>query len=203
MKKIFFLTFLLSVLSVEAQNKLYAKGNALFAPFGIINIGLEKQVAPKYTLQAEVFVSPWKSFAGKDAQIFMFGLDGRYYFNEAFKSWYVGANASLTYFKIQKWNYWNDNVFQLDATTKPYINSNLYQEGFGFMLGAVVGYQFQLSEKWLMDFYAGFGSVQEFYKGYDKISGERYDDPYHTRVWNRSGEFLPYKGGVMISYQLK
>ena len=160
-------------------------------------------MAPKYTLQAEVFVSPWKSFAGKDAQIFMFGLDGRYYFNEAFKSWYVGANASLTYFKIQKWNYWNDNVFQLDATTKPYINSNLYQEGFGFMLGAVVGYQFQLSEKWLMDFYAGFGSVQEFYKGYDKISGERYDDPYHTRVWNRSGEFLPYKGGVMISYQLK
>ena len=203
MKKIFFLTFLLSVLSVEAQNKLYAKGNALFAPFWIVNIGLEKKVAPKYTLQAEVFVSPWKSFAGKDAQIFMFGLDGRYYFNEAFKSWYVGANASLTYFKIQKWNYWNDNVFQLDATTKPYINSNLYQEGFGFMLGAVVGYQFQLSEKWLMDFYAGFGSVQEFYKGYDKISGERYDDPYHTRVWNRSGEFLPYKGGVMISYQLK
>jgi len=46
--------------------------------------------------------------------------------------------------------------------------------------------------------------MQSFYKGYDKISGDRYDagSDSMNREFNRSGEWLPYKGGLMVSYKL-
>ncbi|MBS1571807.1 MAG: DUF3575 domain-containing protein [Bacteroidetes bacterium] len=195
-----FLQFYFGQEQVAPQNKTLIKGNVLLAPIGLINLGVEKQIAPKFTLQAEVFVSPWKSFAGKYAQAYMGGIDGRYYFREAMDGWYVGGNISFMYYKLQKWNYWNDNIFQLDKDTKPYIKNNLYQEGFAMVFGVVGGYQWKLSDRWKMDIYAGVGSSQGFYKGYDRISGDRYDGDEN---WNKSGEIIPYKGGVMLSYQLK
>jgi hypothetical protein len=38
-----------------------------------------------------------------------------------------------------------------------------------------------------------------FYKGYELKTGERYDSPY---AYNKSGEWIPYRGGVMLSYIL-
>ena len=53
-----------------------------------------------------------------------------------------------------------------------------------------------------MDLYVGGGSIQSYYKGYHKELGVRYDtDP--TRQYNQSGEWLPYRGGIMISYRIK
>lgn len=91
-----------------APKKLYIKANALFLPVGILNAGLEYQLNKKMTIQGDVFISPWKSFAGKYAQVYMIGLDGRYYFDEAFKHFYVGLNISAARFIIQKWDYWSD-----------------------------------------------------------------------------------------------
>ncbi len=68
------------------------------------------------------------------------------------------------------------------------------------MLGVTGGYQFQLSDRWNLDVYATVGSSQGFYKGYDRTTGQRYDQPSGL---NRSGEIIPYRGGVMISYKLK
>jgi hypothetical protein len=181
------------------QNTTRIKGNIMFAPVGIVNLAIEKKIATKYTLQGDVFLSPWKSFAGKYAQVYLTGLEGRYYFKNAFQGWYCGADVSLMYYKLQKWNYWNDNYFQLDVTTKPYIKNNLYQEGYAMVFGVIGGYQWQLSDKWNMDIFAGIGSSQGFYKGYDKISGDRYDGDEN---WNKSGEIIPYKGGIMLSYKI-
>jgi hypothetical protein len=62
-----------------------------FLPIGIFNLGIEKQISPKYTLQGDVFISPWKSFAGHELQFYSVSAEGRYYFKEAFKHWYIGA----------------------------------------------------------------------------------------------------------------
>jgi hypothetical protein len=51
-----------------------------------------------------------------------------------------------------------------------------------------------------MDIYAGIGTSQDFYKGYVRSTGARYDV---AEGFNKSGEILPYRGGVMISYKLK
>lgn len=186
---------------VESEKKLYLKGNALLIPIGVINAGLEYELSNKFTLQGDVLISPWKSFAGHEAQIYMGTIEGRYYFNEAFKGWHIGANISVGAFNIQKPSYWNDNPYvdaQLLVPT-PYINSQLYQKGFSFLFGVEGGYQFRLADKWSMDIFAGIGNSQDFYKGYVRGTGERYDS---ADGYNRSGEWLPYRGGVMISYRL-
>lgn len=185
-----------------STKKLYVKANALFLPVGMLNAGVEYQLNKKWTLQGEVFISPWKSFAGKYAQVYMLGFDGRYYFNKAFNHWYVGGNLSFSRFIVQKYNYWSDNDYQYTPESPIYKSSDLYQNGFSYIIGATVGYQFELGQNWNMDLYVGGGSIQSYYKGYHKELGVRYDtDP--TRQYNQSGEWLPYRGGIMISYRIK
>ncbi|MCY0967728.1 DUF3575 domain-containing protein [Chryseobacterium wangxinyae] len=193
---------LTSEVKTISEKKLYVKGNALLIPIGVINAGLEYQLSNKFTAQGDVLISPWKSFAGHEAQIYMGTLEGRYYFKEAFKGWHIGANLSVGTYILQKPTYWNDNVFvdaQVGVPTQ-YINSQLYQKGFSFLLGVEGGYQFRLADNWNMDIFAGIGNSQDFYKGYVRGTGERYDS---AEGFNRSGEWLPYRGGVMISYRLK
>ena len=47
------------------DNKAYIKANALLLPAGVMNVGAEYRLSKKYTLQGDILVSPWKSFAGK------------------------------------------------------------------------------------------------------------------------------------------
>ena len=184
------------------QKKLFVKANALFLPVGVLNAGLEYQLNNKMTVQGDIFISPWKSFAGKYAQVYMAGLDGRYYFKEAFKHWYVGANISFSRFIVQKYNYWSDNDYQYTPESPVYKTSDLYQNGFSVLIGATVGYQFELAKNWNMDLYLGGGTAQSYYKGFHKTLGVRYDtDP--DRIYNQSGEWIPYRGGIMISYRIK
>lgn len=196
----FFALFLLENFNAQEQEKsIYIKGNALLAPIGILNAGVEKQLNKKYTLQGDVFISPWKSFAGHEMQYYSLSLEGRYYFKEAFDRWYVGANLAASHFVLQKWNYWNDNVYVND-NGEAFVHSNIYQKGYSYILGVTLGYQFNLSENWKLDLYGTVGTSQDFYKGYDRVSGKRYDT---AKNWNKSGEILPYRGGVMISYKIK
>lgn len=185
-----------------SAKKMYVKANALFLPVGVVNAALEYQLSKKKTVQAEIFISPWKSFAGHAAQIYMIGFDGRYYFNEAFKHWYVGANVSVARFIIRKYNYWGNGTFQYREDSPVYNLPDIYQDGYAIMIGATAGYQFQLNERWNLDLYLTAGSVQSFYKGYVKSLRIRYDTD-SAPGFNRSGEFLPYKGGIMISYKLR
>lgn len=193
------------VLCFSQKNDTYIKANALFLPVGMLNVGVEHGFTEHITGQADIFISPWKSFAGKHAQVYMLGFNGRYYFNQAFKKFYVGVDVSVAQFNIQKYGYWNDNFYtHKNGEVTPYINSNLYQKGYSFMIGGIAGYQFTLGNRWNLDLYLGLGTMQSFYKGYDKISGDRYDTEGDSmgRETNRSGEWLPYKGGLMLSYKL-
>lgn len=207
MKKIILLFAIFSCLYGNAQIKdssntknIYLKANALFLPIGILNAGVEYQLKEKITLQADIFISPWKSFMGKYSQVYMLGFEGRYYFQEAFQHFYVAANISAARFIIQKYNYWGDGLYQFTPESPIYNTADIYQNGYSLMLGATVGYQFRLGNRLNMDVYLGAGTVQSVYKGYHKVLGIRYDDD--GREWNKSGEFLPYRGGVMISYKL-
>lgn len=190
----------------ENHKSLYIKGNVLFLPVLMLNAGAEYQLGEKYTLQGDVFISPWKSFAGKKAQVYMAGIEGRYYFNKAFDKFYVGANLSVATYNIQKWNYWKRGymVSKTDENIK-YDIKNYYQKGFAVIFGGTVGYQFQWKERWNVDLYLGVGSSQGFYRGYDEVSGLRIDElnAEKKRNYNRSGELIPYRGGVMISYKIK
>jgi hypothetical protein len=201
-----FLTlFILGNLNAQEQEninekKVYIKGNAAFIPLGIVNLALEHQLSKKITVQGDVLISPWKSFAGHELQYYSVSAEGRYYFNEAFRHFYLGANIAASSFVLQKWNYWSDGPYYNDFG-EVFVTSNLYQKGYSLIFGITGGYQFKVSDRWNIDVYAAIGSSQDFYKGYDRTTGERYDKK--DNKFNRSGEILPYRGGIMISYQLK
>ncbi len=195
---------LLSVNRLTAQEQLsekglHLKGNALFLPIGIVNAGVEYQLNSKYTLQGDVLISPWKSFAGHEMQYYSASLEGRYYFKEAFNGWYLGANVSAASFVLQKWNYWGEGNY-VNTNNEVFKKSNLYQKGHSVLFGITAGYQFRLADRWTMDLYMTAGTSQDFYKGYERGSGRRYD---LAAGYNKSGEIIPYRGGVMISYKLK
>lgn len=186
----------------EKKNQLYVKANAVFLPIGILNAGVEYQLNKKYTFQTDVLYSPWESFAGHELHVGMLSVEGRYYFKEAFKGWYLGANVSGGIYKFQKWNYWNDKPYLNLETGEDtgYKTSDLYQKGFSLSMGITGGYQFRLADNWNMDLFLGIGNFQSYYKGYVRQTGERYDQ---AEGYNRSGEWIPYRGGVMISYKIK
>lgn len=186
MKKIIrILTFtIVLLLAPKAHAQTYAKINLAGLPLGMINGAAEARISNKFTLQPEFFISPWKSFFGNRLQIYSFNLETRYYFKESFKHFYVGGNAGIALFDLQKWNY---------------IGSNAYQRGYSILFGVTVGYQYPISERFNMDFYLGGANSQGFYHGYDIRNGKRYED---SSPWNKSGEWIPYKVGVTLSYKL-
>ena len=51
----------------------------------------------------------------------------------------------------------------------------------------------------MLEVFIGGGSQQAFYKGYDAITGQRKEK---AKNYNKSGEWLPYRGGIMICYKL-
>ncbi len=173
----------------EEQNdhKLYLKGNALFAPALVLNAGAEYQISPKQTLQADFLISPWKSFAGNHMQIYMGHVEGRHYFKSAMDGFYLGLNVGFGLYDLTKWNY---------------IGTDKFQRGFNFMVGGTLGYQWQIHEKWNLDAFIGGGTSQGMYHGYEQVPPDKWIRYDKAKDWNKSGEWLPYRGGLMISYKL-
>ncbi|WP_435524951.1 DUF3575 domain-containing protein [Chryseobacterium indoltheticum] len=129
------------------------KLNAAFIPLTMLNGAVEKPLNKKFSIQAEAFVSPWKSLYGKNMQIYMGTLEGRYYFDEVMKKWYIGAYGSLVAFNIQKWNYLRASVvYNQDGNLQLLDNGNVritekYQKGFAIIFGVSGGYHFTINEK--------------------------------------------------------
>ncbi|WP_432221617.1 DUF3575 domain-containing protein [Flavobacterium sp. TMP13] len=184
MKKI--LLLLLLLFAVNLQSQTYIKANAFTAAVLIPNVAIETSIGEKTTFQFDVMASFWKSFDGHHPmKFYTFTPEIRYHFKEKYDGLYVGVHTGFDTYEIQKWNYWG---------------TNLYEDGFGYRLGATVGYNVKLNDKFNLDCFFGGGWHQGFYHGYynDGTPG-RYE---RTKNWNKSGEWLPYRGGIMISYKL-
>jgi hypothetical protein len=182
MKKLFLL--LVFLVTIQSQSQTYIKVNALTALVAVPNVGIETSIGKKATFQLDILGSPWKSINGKPQQFYVVIPEYRYHFKEKYNGFYAGVHIGGTVFKFQKWNY---------------LNTDLYEKGFGYVIGATIGYQKEISDKILIELFLGGGTHQGFYKGYDISTGERYDTP---EKYNKSGEWLPYRGGVMISYRI-
>lgn len=202
--KVTFLSVFLLFVNVKGQTTF--KVNAPFAIFGMINLAIEKPLSKKISLQAEGFISPWKSFHGKNLQIYMGTLEGRYYFDEVLKKWYIGAYGSIAAFDLQKWNYYSAQPVLNEAGSPELLEdgnirmTERYQRGLAFIFGVSGGYHFTINEKLGLDVFVGIGSTQSIYKGYLKDNNERYDN---AKKWNKSGEVIPTRAGLMLTYKIQ
>lgn len=183
-KRISFFLFLFTSMLLQGQT--YIKANGLTALVLVPNIGVETTISKHFTFQADVTASFWKSLNGNGApfQFVTVTPELRYHFKENTKGFYVGGHVGGSIFKLQKWNYWN---------------SDYYQKGMNYFAGVTIGYQREISKKIAFDIFLGGGTQQAFYNGYHLSTNERYE---HVQKYNKSGEWLPYRGGVMICYKL-
>lgn len=179
-KKVLLVTLLvLSISAAKAQTEL--KWNALYWAVGVVNMSAETKLAEKWTLNADAVYSPWKSLDGNPMRFGQLIAEARYYPKGAFDGFYMGAYAAgHKLFKFTKWNY---------------LNTGKYQKGDGYGFGGTLGYQYRINDRWGIDSYIGMGWQHSDYKGY-----EQNGDMYIGR--NGSGEWLPYKAGVAVTYRL-
>ncbi|WP_144891790.1 DUF3575 domain-containing protein [Flavobacterium tiangeerense] len=182
MKKLIVLIILISSATLSAQT--YVKVNAFTTILTIPNVGIETSIGKKSTFHFDALASFWKSVNGKPREFYTFTPEYRYHFKEKYNGFYAGAHIGASIFNFQKWNY---------------LNTNLYEKGFGYFAGATIGYQVKVNEKFMIDCFLGGGWHQGFYKGYDLTTGQRYEN---VKNYNKSGESLPYRGGVMVSYKI-
>lgn len=182
MKKIVIFAFLL--ISIYSQSQTYVKANALTTLLTIPNVGIETSIGKKSTFQFDVMASFWKSFREKPMEFYSFIPEYRYHFHEKYNGFYIGGHIGATIYNFQKWNY---------------LNTDYYEKGFGFMAGVTIGYEIKINDRFMLDCFLGGGNHQGLYKGYKLSTGERYDS---AKDYNKSGEWLPYRGGFMVSYRL-
>lgn len=178
------LLLLLLLISTVTQGQTYIKTNALTTFLLIPSIGIETPVGGKFTFQADVTASFWKSVNGKPFEFVMVIPELRYHFKENTNGFYVGAHLGGTVFNLQKWDY---------------SKTNYYQKGVNYLAGATVGFQKEITKKLALDIFIGGGSQQAFYKGYNGITHVREDV---AKKYNKSGEWLPYRGGIMLCYRI-
>ncbi len=148
---------------------------------GIPSIGVERPLARTgRTFQWDMLVSPWASVEGFPLYFVVGTAEWRAYRGRAADGWYAAVHAGLGAFQIQRWDY---------------RDSTIYHEGANFMVGGSVGHAWRTRRGWVVDAYLGGGTVQSLYKSYDRLTGSRVDG---AKLWNISGEILPYRTGLSI-----
>lgn len=187
MKKILFI--IVFIFSINAQSQTYVKLNAITAVVLVPNIGIETGIGDKTTFSFDIMASFWNSFDGKKPMKFAtYTPEIRYHFKEKYNGFYTGVHAGFDTYELQKWNYWK-------------YNPTWYEKGMGYRIGASIGYNTKLNDKFLLDIFLRGGWHQGYYKGhYNDGTPGSYEN---VKNWNKSGEWLPYGGGVMISYKIK
>lgn len=159
------------------------KVNAVSLSVGMPHIGVEKRLGAKLTAQLDVAASFWKSFGGPPFQVVILIPEIRRYFRGSMRGPYIGMHVGTALFRLQKWNYWGTSRFQ---------------EGYTVLAGLTFGVAQRITDQWTLDWFIGGGNQQALYRGRDwALGGAEYVG------LNRSGEWLPYRGGVMLSYQLR
>ena len=170
---------LLFTMTSQAQTEL--KFNAASSLLLIPNVGIEVKLKEHVTLQLDVLGSFWNSFAGKPLHITQIFNEVRYYSKSNMRGYYIGGHVGFGMFTLQKWG----------------KSEGSYQSGRNYYIGVTVGYKKTLNKNWALEFFLGGGTSQAYYRGYD-ASGTTKD----RNFFNKSGESLPYRGGVMLVYVL-
>lgn len=146
------------------------------------NIGVEFELGEKTTFQIDAMASFWTI----DGVPYKFGIlfpEFRYYTRKSSYGFFIGAHVGGAKFELQKWNQIGN-----------------YQEGYTMLVGLTLGYQYHINSRINLELFLGGGSQSAIYKSYSLETGERTDG---AKRYNKSGEFLPYRGGLMFVYKLK
>lgn len=193
-KKYFFLFFLL--LSFFSYSQTELKFNTVTALILVPNIGIEVGFTNHLSFQLDATASFWDSFNGAPLQMVQVFPEFRYYPKENLKGLFIGGHVGFGMFTLTK------NRFPEFVEKGNYTNDQ-QMSGRNTYYGITLGYKKFINQKFGYEVFIGGGTSQANYRGYSYINRTRYDVPIgETRNFNKSGEWLPYRGGVMLLYRI-
>lgn len=177
------------------------KANLPLAAVLVPNIGVEFQVGKKTSLQLDVLGSFWDSIDGEPLQITQTFLEFRYYQKNDTSGWFIGGHLGFGMFTLQK--PYNFIIYDhYSGGTNPDRADGTFSSGRSGFHGITLGYKKRFNERWALEAFAGGGYCMSWYKGYNRT--ERTDvDENNYRDFNGSGEIVLYRGGLMLTYQLR
>ncbi len=174
------------------------KFNLATAPLLVPNIGIEVKLSEKIGYQLDTSASFYNDIEGSPFHMTQIFNEFRFYPNKNQKrNFFVGAHVGYGMYNIRlpKW------IANLSGSE--FKEEGSYQYGRNAYFGITIGKKIQLkNEKLGLEVFIGGGSSQSNYKYYNKNEQRIFAITNYKRKFNKSGEVLPYRGGLMLIYKL-
>jgi hypothetical protein len=194
-KNITLITLLLG-LTGFAQTEL--KFNLATATLLVPNIGIEVKLSEKLGYQLDTSASFYNDIEGSPFHMTQIFNEFRFYPNKNQKrNFFIGAHVGYGMYNIRlpRW------IANLSGSE--YKEEGSYQYGRNAYYGITIGKKIPLkNERFGLEVFIGGGSSQSNYKYYNKNEQRIFAITNYKRKFNKSGEELPYRGGLMLTYKL-
>ena len=179
--------------------QLEAKANVLTSLVLIPNVGLEIQTGEKNSLQLDVLASFWNKLNNSKTPLHINQtfLEYRFYKRNDLSGLFIGPHIGYGMFTLKKPSF----AVIYDTYGGENYDNDTYQSGRVAFYGLTIGYKKRLSQRISLEAFIGGGYSMANYKAYRE--DVRTDIRDNWRTFNRSGEFVAYRGGLMINYNFK
>ena len=178
--------------TLNSQTEL--KFNLASAPFLVPNIGIEVHLSERFGYQLDTSASFYDNIEGSPFHMTQIFNELRFYPKNSF---FIGAHVGYGMYNLRlpKW------ITTIVDTE--YKEEGSYQYGRNAYYGITIGKKIPLkNEKFNLEIFVGGGSSQSNYKYYNKDEQRIFAITNYKRKFNKSGEELPYRGGLMLTYKL-
>ena len=181
---------------MELYPQLEAKANVLTSLGLIPNVGVEIQTGQKNSLQLDVLASFWNKLNNSKTPLHINQtfLEYRFYKKNDLCGLFIGPHIGYGMFTLKKPNF----AIIYDPYGSSNYDNDTYQSGRVAFYGLTIGYKKRLSQRISLEAFIGGGYSMSNYKAYREDN--RIDIRDNWRTFNRSGEFVAYRGGLMINY---
>ncbi len=186
--------FLFFLLKLYPQ--LEAKANVLTSLGLIPNVGIEIQVGEKNSIQLDVLASFWNKLNNSKTPLHINQtfLEYRFYKKNDLTGFFYAPHIGYGMFTLKKPSF----AVIYDTYGGGNYDNNTYQSGRVAFYGLTIGYKKRLSQRISLEAFIGGGYSMANYKAFREDNRIDYRDNWRT--FNRSGEFVAYRGGIMLNY---
>ena len=195
-KYLFGFLFFIS-LTLNSQTEL--KFNLASALVLVPNVGIEVQLSDRFGYQLDTSASFYDNIEGSPFHMTQIFNELRFYpkTKKNNRSFFIGAHVGYGMYNLRlpKW------ITTIVDTE--YKEEGSYQYGRNTYYGITIGKKIPLkNKKFNLEIFVGGGSSQSNYKYYNKDEQRIFAITNYKRKFNKSGEELPYRGGLMLTYRL-
>ena len=194
----YLLSFLI-LFSISLNSQTELKFNLASAPFLVPNIGIEIQISERFGYQLDTSASFYDDIEGSPFHMTQIFNEIRFYpkNKKEKRNFFIGAHVGYGMYNLRL-PQWITTIVDTE-----FKEEGSYQYGRNAYYGITIGKKIPLkNERFNLEIFLGGGSSQSNYKYYNKEEQRIFAITNFKRNFNKSGEELPYRGGLMLTYKL-